>query len=42
VLSVGALLDLDEFRSAAASERPEMLKWLHTTEPATEGIAARM
>jgi len=42
VLSVGALLDLDEFRSAAASERPEMLEWLRTTEPATENIAARM
>jgi acyl homoserine lactone synthase len=41
VLSVGALLDLDEFRSAAASDRPEMLKWLHTTEPATADIAAR-
>jgi acyl homoserine lactone synthase len=41
VLSVGALLDLDEFRSAAAAERPEMLKWLHTTEPATTDIAAR-
>jgi N-acyl-L-homoserine lactone synthetase len=41
VLSVGALLDLDEFRSAAASKRPEMLQWLHTTEPATTGIVAR-
>ena len=41
VLSVGALLDLDEFRSAAASERPEMLKWLNTTEPTTADIAAR-
>ena len=41
VLSVGALLDLDEFRSAAASMRPEMLKWLHTTEPATAEIMAR-
>jgi acyl homoserine lactone synthase len=41
VLSVGALLDLDEFRSAAASMRPEMLKWLHTTEPAIAEIMAR-
>lgn len=41
VLSVGALLDLDEFRSAAASERPEMLEWLHATEPATMEIVAR-
>jgi len=41
VLSVGALLDLDEFRSAAASTRPEMLEWLHTTEPATMKIVAR-
>ena len=41
VLSVGALLDLDEFRSAAASKRPEMLEWLYTTEPATTEIAAR-
>ncbi|MEP6932869.1 MAG: GNAT family N-acetyltransferase [Nitrospirota bacterium] len=35
VLSVGALLDLDEFRSDAVAKRPEMLEWLHTTEPAT-------
>lgn len=41
VLSVGALLDLDEFRSAAASMRPEMLKWLHTTESATAEIMTR-
>ena len=41
VLSVGALLDLDEFRSAAASKRPEMLEWLHTREPATTEIVAR-
>lgn len=41
VLSVGALLDLDEFRSAAASTRPEMLEWLHTTQPATAEIMAR-
>ena len=41
VLSVGALLDLDEFRSAAASTRPEMLEWLHATEPATTEIVAR-
>jgi len=41
VLSVGALLDLDEFRSVAASTRPEMLEWVHTTEPATAEIMAR-
>jgi acyl homoserine lactone synthase len=41
VLSVGALLDLDEFRSTAASKRPEMLEWLHTTEPATTEVVAR-
>jgi N-acyl-L-homoserine lactone synthetase len=41
VLSVGALLDLDEFRSAAEAERPEMLKWLRTTEPVTTEIVAR-
>ena len=41
VLSVGALLDLDEFRSAAAAERPEMLEWLMTTESATANIATR-
>lgn len=41
VLSVGALLDLDEFRSTAASQRPEMLEWLLTTEPATTEIVAR-
>lgn len=42
VLSVGALLDLDEFRATAASERPEMLGWLQATEPATREIAARV
>ena len=41
VLSVGALLDLDEFRSGAASKRPDMLEWLHATEPATTEIVAR-
>jgi len=41
VLSVGALLDLDEFRSEAMAKRPEMLEWLNTTEPATAEIAAR-
>ena len=41
VLSVGALLDLDEFRSAALSKRPAMLEWLHTTEPASTEIVAR-
>lgn len=41
VLSVGALLDLDEFRSDTAAKRPEMLEWLNTTEPATMEIAAR-
>ncbi|RPH76553.1 MAG: GNAT family N-acetyltransferase [Nitrospiraceae bacterium] len=41
VLSVGALLDLDEFRSDAMAKRPEMLEWLHTTEPVREEIAAR-
>jgi acyl homoserine lactone synthase len=35
VLSIGALLDLDEFRLTAASERPEMLEWLCTTEQVT-------
>ena len=42
VLSVGALLDLDEFRSTAASKRPEMLEWLHTTEPATTEMMVRV
>lgn len=41
VLSVGALLDLDEFRSDALAKRPEMLEWLHTTEPATAEIMTR-
>jgi acyl homoserine lactone synthase len=41
VLSVGALLDLDEFRSVTASKRPEMLEWLSATESATKGIAAK-
>ena len=40
-LVVGALLDLDEFRSTAASKRPEMLEWLHTTEPATTETVVR-
>lgn len=42
VLSVGALLDLDEFRSVAVSKRPEMLEWLHTMEPTTTEIVARV
>ena len=42
VLSVGALLDLDEFRSTVASKRPEMLEWLHTTEPATTEMMVRV
>jgi acyl homoserine lactone synthase len=41
VLSIGALLDLDEFRSDAAYKRPEMLQWLYATEPATSEIVAR-
>lgn len=41
VLSVGALLDLDEFRSVAASKRSEMLEWLYATEPATMEIVAK-
>ena len=41
VLSIGALLDLDEFRSVAAYKRPEMLEWLYATEPATTEIVAR-
>ena len=42
VLSVGALLDLDEFRSTAASKRPEMLEWLQATEPATTEMMIRV
>ncbi|MEY4705629.1 MAG: hypothetical protein RL042_1834 [Nitrospirota bacterium] len=42
VLSVGALLDLDEFRAVAASQRPEMLEWLHAMEPVTAEIVTRM
>lgn len=42
VLSVGALLDLNEFRSVAASKRPEMLEWLYATESATKEIVARI
>ena len=34
VLSIGGLLDLDEFRSQAATCRPAMLDWLNTTTPA--------
>ena len=41
VLSVGALLDLDEFRSDAAAKRPEMLEWMHATEPVTTELVAR-
>lgn len=41
VLSIGALLDLEEFRSVAAYKRPEMLEWLYATEPATTEIVAR-
>jgi acyl homoserine lactone synthase len=41
VLSVGALLDLDEFRLTAASKRPEMLEWLLATEPAMTNGTAR-
>lgn len=33
VLSMGALLDLDEFRSQASTYRPAMLDWLTTTTP---------
>lgn len=36
VLSIGGLLDLDEFRSQAATCRPAMLDWLTTTAPALE------
>lgn len=42
VLSVGALLDLDEFRTNAASRRPEMLAWLHSTEPVTTAIVEKL
>lgn len=31
VLSIGGLLDLDEFRSQASASRPAMLDWLTTT-----------
>ncbi len=41
-LSVGALLDLDEFRSTAASKRPKMLEWLYTMEPATTEMTERV
>ncbi|MFY4729748.1 acyl-homoserine-lactone synthase [Nitrospira sp. BLG_2] len=34
VLSIGGLLDLDEFRSQASTCRPGMLDWLTTTTPA--------
>lgn len=33
VLSIGGLLDLDEFRSQASTCRPAMLEWLTTTTP---------
>ena len=33
VLSIGGLLDLDEFRFQAADARPAMLDWLTTTTP---------
>lgn len=33
VLSIGGLLDLDEFRLQAASARPSMLEWLSTPMP---------
>ena len=33
VLSIGGLLDLDEFRSQASACRPAMLDWLTTTTP---------
>lgn len=42
VLSVGALLDLDEFRANAASRYPEMLAWLHSTEPVTTVIVEKL
>ena len=34
VLSIGGLLDLDEFRLQASACRPSMLNWLTTTTPA--------
>ncbi|MEK9140229.1 MAG: acyl-homoserine-lactone synthase [Nitrospirota bacterium] len=34
VLSIGGLLDLDEFRLQASACRPSMLEWLTTTTPA--------
>ena len=36
-----ALLDLDEFRANAASKQPEMLAWLHSTEPVTTVIVEK-
>lgn len=33
VLSIGGLLDLDEFRCQASASRPAMLDWLTTTTP---------
>ncbi|MDR4463403.1 MAG: GNAT family N-acetyltransferase [Nitrospira sp.] len=36
VLSIGGLLDLDEFRAQATTCRPAMLDWLNTTTPACE------
>jgi len=39
VLSVAALLDLEEFRSTSALKRPDMLKWLQATDPVrTEAV----
>ncbi|MBX3303543.1 MAG: GNAT family N-acetyltransferase [Nitrospira sp.] len=36
VLSIGGLLDLDEFRFQASTYRPAMLDWLNTTTPTFE------
>ena len=38
VLSIGGLLDLDEFRLQASACRPSMLDWLTTTTPALSSV----
>lgn len=41
VLSIGGLLDLDEFRSQASTCRPGMLDWLTTTAPVPDWTQAQ-
>lgn len=38
VLSIGGLLDLNEFRLQAESTRPDMLEWLTTTTPILHSV----